>query len=103
MTNLQIRLFTRASILDERWGYIMMEDLNQDSKGEYGRDFFTGCFALVIIFVTIFILVPFAIFFLKLSLFLVIPVAAIILIIILTKFFGRVINEFFRRNRDRDS
>ena len=81
----------------------MSEDPNQDSRGEYGKDFFTGCFALVIIFVTIFILVPFAIFFLKLSLFLVIPIASLILIIILTTFFGRVINEFFKRKRDRDS
>ena len=82
----------------------MTEDLNQDGRGEYGKDFFTGCFALVIIFVTIFILIPFAIFFLKLSLFLVIPIASLILIIILTTFFGRVINEFFKkRKRDRNS
>ena len=78
---------------------------NQDQKDayRYGKDFFTGCLALVTIFVTIFILVPFAIFVLRLSLILVLPIAALFLIIIFTTFFGRIINVFLKGGKERDS
>jgi len=77
----------------------MKENDCQDGECRFGRDFSTGCLALVLIFVTIFILVPVALFVLRLSLALVLPLAAVILLVIITAFFGRVINDLIRRKR----
>lgn len=68
---------------------------NNDSPHDtrrFGKDFLTGCLALIIIFIMVFILIPLSIFVLKLSLVLVLPIAAFILLIIFTFFFGRIIN-----------
>ena len=78
----------------------MDENDCRDGECRFGRDFFTGCLAMVLIFVTIFILVPVALFVLRLSLALVIPVAALVLLVIITAFFGRVINDLIRRRRE---
>ncbi|MGA1865596.1 MAG: hypothetical protein ACMUHX_11110 [bacterium] len=67
------------------------DNYNQNTSG-YGKDFLTGCLALILIFVIFFLLVPISIFVLKLSMILVLPIAAFILLIIFTFFFGRIIN-----------
>ncbi|MGA1840832.1 MAG: hypothetical protein ACMUIU_09425 [bacterium] len=67
------------------------ENYNQNTN-RYGKDFLTGCLALILIFVIFFLLIPISIFVLKLSMILVFPIAAFILLIIFTLFFGRIIN-----------
>ena len=70
----------------------MKDDNYNLNTSRYGKDFLTGCLALVLIFIIFFLLIPISIFVLKLSMVLVLPVAAFILLIIFTLFFGRIIN-----------
>lgn len=61
-------------------------------KGNYGKDFVTGCLAIVLIGIVIFVLMPVLIFLLKLSLVIVLPLIAFLLFVIFAVFFGRIIN-----------
>ena len=70
----------------------MKENNFTHNNNRYGKDFLTGCLALIIIFITFFILLPISIFVLRLSMVLVLPIAAFVLLIIFTFFFGRIIN-----------
>ena len=78
----------------------MSENHEQVNGSRFGKDFKTGCLAIVAIFVVVFILAPVAIFVLRISLALVLPIALIILIIIFTAFFGRIINTIIRKPRE---
>jgi len=78
----------------------MSENHEQINGSRFGKDFMTGCLAIIAIVVVVFILVPISIFILRISLALVLPIALIILIIILTAFFGRIINVIIRKPRE---
>lgn len=68
------------------------DDNFKPNSSKYEKDFLTGCFALIIIFIMVFIIIPLSTFVLKLSMILVLPIAAFVLLIIITFFFGRIIN-----------
>ena len=67
------------------------------SAGELGRDFLTGCVAVVIIGVVVFLLIPLLVLVLKLSLFVAIPIGAVVLLLFFTTLFGRIINTLRKR------
>ncbi len=70
----------------------MTDKTSEHKANRFGKDFLAGCLALILIFITVFILIPISIFVLKLSLLMVLPIAALILFIVFTMFFGRIIN-----------
>lgn len=78
----------------------MTTDGDQDHQNRYGKDFLTGCLAIILISVVIFIIMPFLIFIIRLSLAFVIPVILLLLVIIFTIFFGHIIN-IIKEKRDR--
>lgn len=65
--------------------------------GRFGRDFLTGCLAVIFIGAVLFIGVPILVFLLKISFALVLPFALLVCLIILTAFLGRIINMFRKR------
>jgi hypothetical protein len=81
-------------------GYRMTDNLSNPDDSRFGKDFLTGCLSLVIIFIIIFILVPLFIFVLRISLAIVLPIAFVFLIILLTAFFGRIINNAIKKRRE---
>ena len=60
--------------------------------GKVGWDFLTGCVALVIIGVVVFLLVPLMVLLFKLSLLIAIPIGLFLLLLVFTTLFGRIIN-----------
>jgi len=66
-------------------------------KNHYGKDFLTGCLALALIIVVIFILMPFLLFIVKLSLIIVAPIIGILLLVIFIILFGHIINSIFKK------
>jgi hypothetical protein len=70
---------------------------DQAHDHQFGKDFLTGCFAIILILLVIFVLVPLLIFALKVSVLIAIPVGLILALVILTAFFGRIINVVRRK------
>jgi uncharacterized membrane protein len=64
---------------------------------EFSKDFLTGCLALIVIGLILFVLVPLLIFVLKLSVLVAVPIGFIAAFIIFTAFFGRIINILRRK------
>ena len=64
---------------------------------KFTKDFLTGCLALVVIGLILFILIPLLVFVLKLSVMVVLPIGLIAAVVIFTAFFGRIINVLRRR------
>jgi len=60
--------------------------------GKVGWDFLTGCVALVIIGVVVFLLIPLMVVLFKLSLLIAIPIGLFLLLLVFTTLFGRIIN-----------
>ncbi|MBW2073103.1 MAG: peptidylprolyl isomerase [Deltaproteobacteria bacterium] len=71
--------------------------VKKSDEFQFGRDFFTGCLAIIVIAVILFVIIPVLIFVLKLSFMLVLPVGLLAILVILTTFFGRIIN-ILRKN-----
>lgn len=69
-----------------------MNDFNEDRKTGFGSDFFTGCLGLVLLVVVLVVVLPALIFVFKIGFTLAILAAAVLLVIILIAFFGRIIN-----------
>jgi hypothetical protein len=59
---------------------------------QFGKDFLTGCLALIIIGLVAFVVVPILVVVLKLSLLIAIPIGLVVLLVIFTTLFGRIIN-----------
>jgi ABC-type bacteriocin/lantibiotic exporter with double-glycine peptidase domain len=64
---------------------------------QFSKDFFTGCLALIVIGLILFILVPLLIFVLKLSVLVAVPIGLVAAFVIFTAFFGRIINILRRK------
>ena len=64
---------------------------------EFSKDFLTGCLALIVIGLILFVLVPLLIFVLKLSVLVAVPIGFVAAFIIFTAFFGRIINILRRK------
>jgi ABC-type bacteriocin/lantibiotic exporter with double-glycine peptidase domain len=64
---------------------------------EFCKDFLTGRFALIVIGLILFILVPLLIFVLKLSVLVAVPIGLVAAFVIFTAFFGRIINILRRK------
>jgi hypothetical protein len=71
--------------------------LTAPSAGELGRDFLTGCVALIVIGVVVFLLIPLLVLVLKVSLLIAIPVGGLVLLLFFTTLFGRIINTLRKR------
>jgi hypothetical protein len=69
-----------------------MEQDQRPAEHTFSRDFFTGCLALVLIGIILFILIPVLVFALKLSVLVVLPIGFLAALVIFTAFFGRIIN-----------
>ena len=69
----------------------MEQDQRQDEH-TFSRDFLTGCLALVVIGIILFILVPLLVLVLKLSVLVVLPIGFLAALVIFTTFFGRIVN-----------
>ena len=63
----------------------------------FSKDFLTGCLALVVIGLILFILIPLLVFVLKLSVLVALPIGLIAAVVIFTAFFGRIINVLRKR------
>ena len=59
---------------------------------QFGKDFLTGCLAIVVIGIILFILIPLLIFVLKVSVLVAVPIGLVAALVIFTAFFGRIIN-----------
>ena len=64
---------------------------------KFSQDFLTGCLALVVIGIILFILIPLLVFVLKLSVLVALPIGLIAAVVIFTAFFGRIINVLRRK------
>jgi hypothetical protein len=69
-----------------------MEQDQRPGEHTFSRDFLTGCLALVVIGIILFILVPLLVIVLKLSVLVVLPIGFLAALVIFTTFFGRIIN-----------
>ncbi|OEU53089.1 MAG: hypothetical protein BA872_04300 [Desulfobacterales bacterium C00003060] len=78
-------------------GNTMERKNNGTHKHQFGTDFLTGCCAIILILSVIFILIPLLIFALKVSILIALPIGLVLALVILTAFFGRIINVFRRR------
>ena len=74
-----------------------MEKIDGPEDYKFGRDFLTGCLALVSIGTILFILIPLLILVLKLSVLVVLPIGLLAAVVIFTAFFGRIINLVRKR------
>ncbi|MBN1842747.1 MAG: hypothetical protein JW883_10765 [Deltaproteobacteria bacterium] len=63
----------------------------------FSKDFLTGCLAIILILAIVFVLVPLLILALKVSIFIAIPVGLVLALVVLTAFFGRIINLLRRK------
>lgn len=70
----------------------MKENNTKSDEHQFGKDFLTGCLAIILIGVILFILIPLLIFVLKVSVLVAVPIGLVVAVIILTAFFGRIIN-----------
>ena len=59
---------------------------------KFGKDFLTGCLAIIVIGIILFILIPLLIFVLKVSVLVAVPIGFVAALFIFTAFFGRIIN-----------
>ena len=75
----------------------IIQMVSDHNKNEFSKDFKTGCFAIVLFFLIVFIVIPFLAFVFKLGLALAIPLITIVIIIFLIAFLGKIIN-FFRKS-----
>jgi len=73
------------------------EDIPRPDARQFGKDFLTGCLALIAIAVIILVLIPLLIFVLKVSAIVAVPLGFILILVIFTAFFGRIINILRRR------
>jgi hypothetical protein len=64
---------------------------------KFSKDFLTGCFALTLIGLILFILIPLLVVVLKLSVLVVVPAGLFAALVIFTAFFGRIINILRRK------
>ena len=64
---------------------------------QFGRDFLTGCVALIIIGLVVFVVVPVLVVVLKVSLLIAVPIGLVLLLVIFTTLFGRIINILRKR------
>ena len=69
-----------------------MEQNHRPGEHAFSRDFLTGCLALVVIGIILFILVPLLVLVLKLSVLVVLPIGFLAALVIFTTFFGRIVN-----------
>lgn len=69
-----------------------MEKIGGPEEYKFGRDFLTGCLALVLIGTILFILIPLLVLVLKLSVLVVLPIGFLAALVIFTAFFGRIVN-----------
>jgi hypothetical protein len=74
-----------------------MEKIDSPEEYKFGRDFLTGCLALVVIGIILFILVPLLVLVLKLSVLIVLPIGFLAALVIFTAFFGRIVNILRKR------
>jgi len=74
-----------------------MEKIDGPDEYKFGRDFLTGCLALVVIGIILFILVPLLVLVLKLSVLIVLPIGFLAALVIFTAFFGRIVNILRKR------
>ena len=63
----------------------------------FGRDFLTGCVALIIIGLVILIVIPVLVVVLKVSLLVAVPIGLVVVLLIFTTLFGRTINMLRKR------
>ena len=70
---------------------------DQPVEHEFSKDFLTGCLALVVIGLILFIFIPLLVFVLKLSVLVALPIGLIAAVVIFTAFFGRIINVLRKR------
>ena len=79
-------------------GYGTMKEIEEKPvEHEFSKDFLTGCLALIVIGLILFVLVPLLIFVLKLSVLVAVPIGLIAAFVIFTAFFGRIINILRRK------
>ena len=76
---------------------IMEKITDQSHKHQLGKDFLTGCCAIIFLLAVIFILIPLLIFALKVSILITIPIGLVLALLILTAFLGRIINFLRKR------
>ena len=69
-----------------------MEQNHRPGEHAFSRDFLTGCLALVVIGIILFILIPLLVLVLKLSVLVVLPIGFLAALVIFTTFFGRIVN-----------
>jgi hypothetical protein len=69
-----------------------MEKIDGPEEYKFSKDFLTGCLALVVIGIILFILVPLLVLVLKLSVLVVLPIGFLAALVIFTTFFGRIVN-----------
>ena len=74
-----------------------MEKIDRPEEYKFGRDFLTGCLALVVIGIILLILVPLLVLVLKLSVLIVVPIGFLAALVIFTAFFGRIVNILRKR------
>jgi hypothetical protein len=65
---------------------------SRHDEHQFGKDFLTGCLAIIVIGIILFILIPLLIFVLKVSVLVAVPVGLVAALVIFTAFFGRIIN-----------
>lgn len=75
----------------------MTKGNDETREYKFGKDFLTGCLAIILILAIVFVLVPLLIFVLKVSVLIAIPIGLILALVILTAFFGRIINIVRRK------
>ena len=82
----------------QAYGYGTMKEIEEKPvEHEFSKDFLTGCLALIVIGLILFVLVPLLIFVLKLSVLVAVPIGLIAAFVIFTAFFGRIINILRRK------
>ena len=74
-----------------------MEKIDGPEEYKFSKDFLTGCLALVVIGIILFILVPLLVLVLKLSVLVVLPIGFLAALVIFTTFFGRIVNILRKR------
>ena len=70
----------------------MTKSDEKTQRHQFSKDFLTGCLAIILILAIVFVLVPLLILALKVSIFIAIPVGLLLALVVLTAFFGRIIN-----------
>ena len=69
----------------------------EHDEHQFGKDFLTGCLAIIVIGIILFILIPLLIFVLKVSVLVAVPIGFVAALVIFTAFFGRIINTLRKK------